>query len=185
MNNVYLLLELARWDRSGRVLQTLMCASKPLYLYLKQNKNVCAALRDSWLTVKKTSTSTRYYDWDWRLHRLDGPASIDDCGEIWFCRGAPHRADGPAHSLTNTWVHHGLVLYTDQPVDVRQRYWADAFYDPDLLVSGRIFLASMYESQDGYTFRFDSDGPDGYLMQQSFTTIPAQAALRTIVFVTS
>jgi hypothetical protein len=127
MNNVYLLLELARWDRSGRVLQTLTCASKPLYLYLKRNKNVCAALRDSWLFVQKTSTST-YYDWCLRLHRLDGQAVIDDnCGEIWFCRGAPHRADGPAHSLTNTWIHHGLVLYTDRNDYTHRAHWTDEF----------------------------------------------------------
>lgn len=113
MDNVYILLELARWDRSGRLLQTLTCASKPLSAFLKINKNVLAALRDSWLTAVTTAFAVRYYDWCWRLHRLDGPASIDNsCGSIWFARGVPHRADGFAHSDTSALIHQGRILYT-------------------------------------------------------------------------
>lgn len=118
MNNLYILLELARWDRTGRLLQTLVCASKPLYAYLRQNKVVLAELRDSWLTIIVTEGATGYYDWCQRLHRLDGPAVIDRvCGKIWFSHGVPHRADGPAHSMTNAWIHQGRLLYCDYTND--------------------------------------------------------------------
>jgi hypothetical protein len=120
MNNLYILIELARWDRSGRLLQTLTCASKPLFTFFKKNKSALAALRDSWLTVVNTGTAIRYYDWCWRLHRLDGPASEDaECGSNWFDRGVPHRADGIAHSETNALIHQGRVLYTKHVHSIR------------------------------------------------------------------
>ncbi len=126
MDKLYILIELARWDRSGRLLQTLTCASKPLFTFFKKNKSALAALRDSWLTVVNTGTAIRYYDWCWRLHRLDGPASEDaECGSIWFARDVPHRADGIAHDRTNAWIQQGRVLYANYfyPQSLRRSLW--------------------------------------------------------------
>lgn len=144
MNNLYILIELARWDRSGRLLQTLTCASKPLYTFFKKNKSALAALRDSWLTVIKAGAFIRYYDWCWRLHRLDGPASEDaECGSIWFARDVPHRADGIAHDRTNAWIQQGRVLYAN-------------YFHPQLL---RMLL---WERMRNFLFSFD----DQYLAEQ-------------------
>lgn len=133
MNNVYILLEIARWDRTGEVLQLLVYASKALYLFLKANRGALVRLRDSWLTMRvKSDAVVVYRDWRGRIHRRDGPAvSCRVRGDYWLCHGFPHRGDGlPAHtdpldSIRELTDRHSLWFWKGQIFHTRPDFELD------------------------------------------------------------
>ncbi|NVM34033.1 MAG: hypothetical protein HWN81_00460 [Candidatus Lokiarchaeota archaeon] len=60
-----------------------------------------------------------YYDWDKKLHRLDGPAiERVDGSKWWYVKGKRHRLDGPAVEYANgskKWCIDGKLHRLDGP----------------------------------------------------------------------
>ena len=79
MNNVYILLELAKLD--SEVYNLLMRASKPFNTFINSNVGLRATIRDSVLTRRDYGRPGWYHQstlftFKGSIHRLDGPASI-------------------------------------------------------------------------------------------------------------
>lgn len=63
------------------------------------------------ITRKKDRDWDRWFDEDYRPHRLDGPAEINSDGkEAWYIHGKSHRLDGPAYTFPR---HKPLWCYQD------------------------------------------------------------------------
>lgn len=89
MNNVYILLELARADKTGVVYEKLMVASKPFYLFITANRGLGIELRESFLTMTQTvrvnwlepgatTTQVVWRNYKGHLHRKDGYAILSE-----------------------------------------------------------------------------------------------------------
>jgi hypothetical protein len=74
MNNVYILLELAKLD--SEVYNLLMRASKPFNAFINSNVGLRAIIRDSFLKKTVYAPGHTSYTFKRKLHRLDGPAVI-------------------------------------------------------------------------------------------------------------
>ena len=86
MNNVYILLELAKLD--SEVYNLLMRASKPFNAFINSNTGLRATIRDSFLTRRE------YF----------GPPLWHALLVVFTFKGQRHRLDGPAKVMT---VHRG------------------------------------------------------------------------------
>ena len=63
-----------------------------------------------------------------QLHRVDGPAYIDNKVQIWYFKGAWHRVDGPAviSDTYETWYMNDIVHRVDGPANIEEDccpYW--------------------------------------------------------------
>jgi hypothetical protein len=126
-NNVYLILEIVRADKSGVAYNLFMRASKPFNQFIKAHQSIGAEIRDSFLSQIKGICANNGQTRSWwhrnKLHRIDGPAREHTCPngwEEWYYRGLLHRAGGPAatDSFKRTWFQNGLLHREDGPARV-------------------------------------------------------------------
>lgn len=62
--------------------------------------------------------SESWYDENQKLHRVDGPALVDNDIKEWFFHGKRHRTDGPAiewEDGSKEWWNHGKLHRIDGP----------------------------------------------------------------------
>lgn len=91
-NNVYLILEIVKVDKSGLAYNLFMRASKPFYEFITKNKAIGAQIRDSFLAVEHWNSGSIVYKYRGECHRIDGPAFIrPKVRESWFYMGRLHR----------------------------------------------------------------------------------------------
>ena len=90
MNSIFILKEIAKWDKDVWRLFSL--------LNWEMNRYFCVRNREYELNFRriKVDKYKTCYKLDGKRHRSDGPAVIyKDC-EFWYVNGLLHRADGPA-----------------------------------------------------------------------------------------
>jgi hypothetical protein len=108
-NNVYLLVEIVRADKSAVAYNLFMRASKPFYEFIAKNPRLGAELRDSFLWRGRVEwDQSTEYRFRGELHRIDGPALIERRLHMnspsgystyalrWYHLGRLHRVGGPA-----------------------------------------------------------------------------------------
>ena len=101
-NNVYLILEIVKVDKSGLAYNLFTRASKPFYEFITKNKAIGAQIRDSFLAVEHWNSGSIVYKYRGECHRIDGPAFIrPKVRESWLYMGHLHRTalveDNTAH----------------------------------------------------------------------------------------
>lgn len=90
---------------------------------------------DTWEALKYNIITTeggdKYYLFNGRLHRDDGPAYIGENGDCeWYQHGKRHREDGPAYISAfgmKAWYKNGLLHREDGPAvihnDGTEQWW--------------------------------------------------------------
>ena len=113
MDNIYILREIARWDKSVWRLFSL--------LNKESNEYFCIGNREYEITFRtiKERMFGIYYKLDGKRHRSDGPAIIENNGdEEWYLNDKRHRLDGPAQiqkGYCNFWYKNGKFHRLDGP----------------------------------------------------------------------
>ena len=113
MDNIYILKEIARWNKGVWKLFNLLNKEMNKYFCIR-NKEYEICFRE----IKKDISGT-YYLLDEKYHRTDGPAMIYNNGsENWYFNGILHRLDGPAKiwmGYCNRWYVNGKRHRSDGP----------------------------------------------------------------------
>ena len=113
MDNIYILKEIARWDKSVWRLFSLLNWEMNKYFNVKGYEYEIAFRM---IGVDKIRI---YYKLDGNYHRSDGPAMIyNNGGERWYFNGKYHRLDGPAiirKYRSNWWYNNGKLHRLDGP----------------------------------------------------------------------
>ena len=112
MDNLYILKEIAKFDRSVWKLFSLLNWEMNEYFCIKGYKyEIC--FREIEITERKIC-----YKLDGLLHRTDGPAAVyENIRKDWYKNGKLHRLDGPAITYTNCkdWFVDGIRHRLDGP----------------------------------------------------------------------
>ena len=113
MNNIYILKEIAKFDKKVWRLFSLLNKEMNEYFNVKGKKYE--------LNFRRIEKDKRgiYYKLDNNYHRSDGPAVIyNDGDETWYFNGQYHRLDGPAiirKNYCNHWYKNGKLHRLDGP----------------------------------------------------------------------
>ena len=131
MNSIFILKEIARWDKSVWRLFSLLNREMNEYFNIKGYEYEIA-----FRMIEKSYIGTYYY-LDGQYHRSDGPASAYNNGiEEWWFNGELHRSDGPAIISINYcawWYKNNLlhrldgpaIEYIDEINKRRNEWWID------------------------------------------------------------
>ena len=130
MDNIYILKEIARWDKQVWKLFSL--------LNREMNEYFCILGREYELNFRRIDKNEIgiYYKLDDKCHRSDGPAMIyNDGSEFWFVNGKLHRLDGSAvirKNNYNGWYKNGKLHRLDGP--------AIEYYKDDMKINNRWYI---------------------------------------------
>ena len=113
MNSIFILKEIARWDRKVWKLFSLLNREMNKYFCIGNwEYEMCFRIIDK-------DEFKIYYKLDGKYHRTDGPAMIDNGGtEEWLVNGKYHRLDGPAvirKYYCNWWYKNEILHRLDGP----------------------------------------------------------------------
>ena len=124
MNNLFIMREIARWDRSVWILFSLL--NKEMNRYF----NVLRYEYEMCFRVKKIDEYKTCYKLDEKRHRTDGPAVVWYNGDkSWWLNGKRHRLDGPAiihNDGSEEWYANGNFHRLDGPAVIwlnHNCYW--------------------------------------------------------------
>ncbi len=113
MNSIFILQEIAKWDKRVWKLFSLLNREMNEYFCIRNYEyEMC------FRKIKKYA-SMIYYSLDGKYHRTDGPAVIYNNGDkSWYCNSMLHRLDGPAViriNFCNNWYKNGKRHRIDGP----------------------------------------------------------------------
>lgn len=159
-NNVYLILEIVKSDKSGVAYNLFMRASKPFNQFIKAHQSIGAEIRDSVLEYNEHPClcDGRARTWWFRgvLHRIDGPARQHLCQngwEEWYYEGNIHRVGGAATTdkFKMQWVQNNVLHREDGPAKVYLDWGGP---DPSKVRSSHYYIkGARYSNRNAYYAR--------------------------------